>query len=162
MAQTDDKEVIERDIKELHRKTHSLMLATLNEDGAPESSSAPYVMEDLKYYIFISGLAKHTRQLEKCPKAGALLIEDEADSKNVFARLRLSWNLEARFVGKDEELWNKVLDKMAQELGKTVDILRTLPDFRLIELEPREGRLVSGFGKAYSVDAGDLRKALEG
>ena len=38
-----------------------------------------------------------------------------------------------------------------EEHGTTVDLLLTLPDFKLFRLTPDQGRLVLGFGRAFTL-----------
>ncbi|MEB3313462.1 MAG: pyridoxamine 5'-phosphate oxidase family protein [Cyanobacteriota bacterium] len=69
----------------------SLMLATVNPDGSPQASYAPYLMDaDRQFYIFVSGLSAHTANLLRTGQASVLLIQDEGQSPQVFARQRLS------------------------------------------------------------------------
>lgn len=147
---------ISADIVRLHSNTQSLMLATQDTEGESDISSAPYVFIDGCYYIFISELAAHTAHLKNAPQAAILLIEDEAISRNVFARLRLSWVVMARMLANTEAQYTQVMDALEKRFGNTVSLLKSLPDFRLCELRPQQGRLISGFGKAYSINAQDL------
>lgn len=147
---------ISADITRLHSNTQSLMLATQDEEGVSDISSAPYVFIDGCYYIFISELAAHTAHLKNAPQAAILLIEDEAVSRNIFARLRLSWVVMARMLATSEKQYLEVMHALEARFGSTVGLLKSLPDFRLCELRPQQGRLISGFGKAYSINAQDL------
>lgn len=147
---------ISADIVRLHSNTQSLMLATQDTEGESDISSAPYVFIDGCYYIFISELAAHTAHLKNAPQVAILLIEDEAISRNVFARLRLSWVVMARMLANTEAQYTQVMDALEKRFGNTVSLLKSLPDFRLCELRPQQGRLISGFGKAYSINAQDL------
>jgi putative heme iron utilization protein len=51
------------------------------------------------------------------------------------------------------------LQALQDRFGDVVALLRTLPDFHLIELTPETGHYVAGFGRAYAIDlhSGTLR-----
>lgn len=149
-------QAVSADILRLHRNTKSLMLATQDQGGTPDVSCAPYVLIDGCYYILISELAAHTAHLQHAPQAAILLIEDEALSHNIFARLRLSWVVMARMVAGSESCYTRIIDVLTQRLGQTVNLLKTMQDFRLCELRPQQGKLIAGFGQAYNLDARDL------
>lgn len=62
----------------------------------------------------------------------------------------------ARMLANTEAQYTQVMDALEKRFGNTVSLLKSLPDFRLCELRPQQGRLISGFGKAYSINAQDL------
>ncbi|MFD0590368.1 HugZ family protein [Paenibacillus sp. GCM10027627] len=128
----------------------SVMLSTIGEDGKPFVSNAPFVEHEGKLYVYISRIANHYRYLEERPEVDVMLIEDEANSKNLFARQR------ARFVGNASNLGNEgyedIFEKFEQRFGKNmIGMLRGL-DFSLFELTVSEGRYVAGFGLAFDID----------
>ena len=51
-----------------------------------------------------------------------------------------------------------ILSHFRQRHGEIIDLLTSLPDFLLFELEPESGTFVKGFGQAYRVNA-ELTKA---
>jgi heme iron utilization protein len=139
----------------------SLMLATVGEDGAPNASYAPFVVDgDRNFYIFISGLASHTQNLAATGRASILLIEDEAQAKQMFARRRLSYDCRVRLIERDAVNWGAIVDQFAERFGPIVEMMRDLDDFRIVQLQPVEGRFVLGFGAAYQVDPQDLTQLV--
>ena len=135
----------------------SLMLSTLTEDKLPSASYAPFVTYDQHLYIFISGLALHTQNLIDEPHASVLFIEDEDNCANVFARLRLSYQITSNVISRDEALWQPVIQAMTEKLGEQVTQLSQLGDFVLFQLTPTSGRFVKGFGKAYELEGDNLQ-----
>jgi len=125
------------------------MLSTKNKKGGLKTSYSPYVFYNDCYYILVSGLAPHSQNLQINPDIGILLIEDESSTKNIFARARLSYAATAFIVEKASSEFTGVIGQLKERCGKTVDVLVGLNDFNLFRLEPHEGRLVIGFGKAY-------------
>ena len=134
----------------------TLQLATLSPDNQPEASYAPYIYVDGRYYIFVSELASHTQNILHDPNVSLMLIESEADARNLFARKRFSAQCLAIEISREADSYVSLLDQLEQRFGSTIGMLRTLPDFHLFELQPQQGRLVIGFGKAFELDASQL------
>lgn len=142
-------------------RVQSLMLSTVNPNGQPQASYTPFVMErDRSFYIFVSGLSDHTQNLLKTPQAGILLIEDEAQAKQIFARQRLMYDCSVELIERHEPQWATWADKFKARFGNLVDMLRQLPDFQIFKLTPQSGRFVVGFGAAYAVDSSDLSRLI--
>ena len=128
----------------------SIMMSTVDEEGTPFISYAPFVKKDNKIYIYASKIAPHYRHMESNPAADIMLIEDEASTANMFARQRARFVCTARNIGNEghEEIFKLFGDTFN---AKMMDMLRTL-DFSLFELTPSKGRYVVGFGQAYDID----------
>ncbi len=139
--------------QQLLTNSRTLVLSTLDEGGRPATSYAPYVRDNEHcFYIFISELAAHTRQLLAHPHCALMVIEDEQTAANLFARERFTAACQAELITADDPLWQQQLAALEARFGETVSLLKTLPDFRLFRLKPQQGRYVVGFGKAYEVD----------
>lgn len=137
----------------LIQQQNSLLIASRSVEGAVAISYAPYVRDETGFYIFISELAQHTQNLLTQPRASILFIEPEATASNPFARQRLTFDCVVREISKHHRDYAQQLDAMALKFGEIVAVLRTLPDFHLLVLQPQAGQFVAGFGKAYSVDS---------
>lgn len=134
----------------------SLQLASLDADGFPHASYAPFVYQNLCYYILISDIAIHGQNLQHNPNVGLMLLEDEADTKDIFARRRLTYTAKAERVERDSDTWQHITQLMQQRAGATCNTLCELQDFKLYCLRPITGRYVKGFGKAFVIDADEL------
>ncbi|MBW4628091.1 MAG: pyridoxamine 5'-phosphate oxidase family protein [Brasilonema octagenarum HA4186-MV1] len=135
----------------------SLMISTVSTDNTPNASYAPFVIDKSKnIYIYVSGLSTHTQNLHAVPKASVLFIDDESQTKQIFARRRLTFDCTATLVERETELWKQIVDSFEARFGEMIQILRDLPDFRIFQLTPSKGRFVIGFGAAYEVDPNDL------
>lgn len=142
-------------------RVQSLMLSTVTPDGQPQASYTPFVMEsDRTFYIFVSGLSSHTQNLQTTAQAGLLLIEDETQAKQIFARQRLMYDCSVALIARHEPQWATWADKFKARFGNLIDMLRQLPDFQIFRLTPQSGRFVVGFGAAYEVDTTDLRRLI--
>ncbi|MFE4107658.1 HugZ family pyridoxamine 5'-phosphate oxidase [Almyronema epifaneia] len=142
-------------------EVQSLMLSTLNADGSPHASYAPFIVdEQYRFFIFTSGLSRHTQNLQTNGKASILLIVDESKTVQIFARQRLSYDCTAQLVAKDNTGWTQLCDRFQQRFGNIIEMLRSLPDFRIFQLTPYDGRFVMGFGAAYQVDPDHLENLI--
>lgn len=159
----------------------SLVLGTQGEDGCVELSVAPFVPFELQaplpracasfalsgpwtwmprgcenrmsgLAVFLSDLAPHTANLRRTGAAEVLLLEDEAEARQPFARTRLSLTCSVGMLDREDAQGRAVLEAMEAAFGGIVPLLRGLPDFHLFLLVPRVGRYVAGFGKAYRLE----------
>jgi len=64
--------------KELIARTQSIILATVDAEGTPNSSYAPFVQVENTFYIIVSFMAKHTKNLSEGRKTSIMFIEDES------------------------------------------------------------------------------------
>jgi len=142
----------EADYRDLIAGQLSLQLATSNNNGEAEISYAPFLQYRNAFYVYVSTLAKHTGNMLSSKQASIMIIQPEAEAGNPFARKRLAFNCQVAEIGKDHESYSLVLDAMQSRLGEMVGLLRTLPDFHLLALEPQQGQYIAGFGKAFNID----------
>jgi hypothetical protein len=142
-------------------RVQSLLLSTVNAAGQPQASYAPFVMSsDRAFHIFVSGLSSHTQNLQANPQAGILLIEDEAQANQIFARQRLMYDCSVTLIDRQNPEWTIWADQFKARFGTLIDMLRQLPDFQIFRLTPQTGRFVLGFGAAYEVDPDDIGRLL--
>ncbi|MGR5298345.1 heme utilization protein HutZ [Vibrio mediterranei] len=144
------------EIKEFRQERKTIQLATVDEEGRPNVSYAPYVQNQDGYFVLISQIARHARNLEKNPNVSLMMIEDESDSKQLFARKRLTFDAVASTVERDTEQWQAVIAQMQDRFGEIIDGLSQLQDFILFNLKAEQGLFVKGFGQAYQVSGDDL------
>ena len=135
----------------------SLILATVSADGVPNASYAPFVRDEAKnFYVYVSGLAIHTRNLLAVPRASILLIEDESNCDRIFARTRLSFECTATVLERESQHWTEIVDRFAHRFGETIAMMRGLADFQVFQLTPTQGRFVMGFGAIYRIESNNL------
>ncbi|HHF2876364.1 TPA: heme utilization protein HutZ [Vibrio diabolicus] len=144
------------EIKEFRQKRRTLQLATVDAEGRPNVSYAPYVQNQEGYFVLISKIARHARNLLENPNVSLMMIEDEESSKQLFARKRLTFDAVANVVERDTEMWQQVVGQMKERFGEIIDGLSQLEDFVLFNLKPESGLFVKGFGQAYQVSGDDL------
>ena len=136
----------------------TLQLATLDAQGEPAISYAPFVRDAAgNFYVFISGLASHTQDLLRHPQVAVMLIADEQDARQIFARTRATYTCFAEVVKRDADDYAPVLDAMQNRFGEVMGVLRGLADFVLFRLQPQSGRFVMGFGQAFTLTGAGLQ-----
>jgi len=136
-------------MQRLITQSHSVIMATIDASGAPCASTTPFIESEGSYYIFVSQLAEHTQNLLAQGSASLIWAADLAVTNNPYARERATLQVSASPVGEDREVY---LDLIESRHGKTVAMLRQLPDFVLFKLTPLKGQYVVGFGRAFSWD----------
>ncbi|APC89333.1 heme utilization protein HutZ [Vibrio parahaemolyticus] len=144
------------EIKEFRQERRTLQLATVDSEGRPNVSYAPYVQNQEGYFVLISQIARHARNLLENPNVSLMMIEDEDSSKQLFARKRLTFDAVATVVERDTEMWQLVVGQMKARFGDIIDGLSQLEDFELFNLKAEKGLFVKGFGQAYQVSGDDL------
>lgn len=143
-------------------RRQSLILSTLNVDGTPHASYAPFVMdEDYTFYIYISGLSTHTQNLEHQGITSILLIDDESETQQIFARNRLTYDCQALTLDRETLTWDLVVNRFETRFGPIIQMLRQLGDFQIFKLIPQSGRFVVGFGAAYDIDPANPTQLIQ-
>lgn len=153
---------ITQDIQELHQKSQTMQIASLDPEGKPHASYAPYVVDGGKYFILISDIARHAQNLALNPDVAFMIIEDEADSREAFARRRLSFDAKATEMSRESQTWENIIPQLQARFGDIIGNLTQLQDFHLFCLTPISGRFVKGFGQAYQISPTQLGEAQVG
>ena len=130
----------------------STTIGTLDEKGLPFSSYAPFVYDNHHFYIFISDIATHAKNLRRTSKASLLFIEDESKTANIFARKRISLQCTSSLVTRDDKRFEEVMKVFKSKFSdKMVGMLMGMQDFNLYELSTDYGEATFGFGEAYNI-----------
>lgn len=157
---TDRQEVLQNrlgpEIQEMKAQCQTLQLATVDAEGNPNVSYAPFVINHGEYQVLISTVARHARNLQAVPKVSLMLIDDECKSREIFARRRLTFDAESRLVERDSTEWQSAIAALTQRYGEIVTGLSEMGDFKLFSFKPTHGLFVKGFGKAFEVSTDDL------
>jgi len=140
----------------------SIIISTVNEEGMPNGSYTPFIMDESKnIYIYVSGLSTHTQNINVNQKANVLFIEDEAQTPQIFARRRLNYDCMATLIERETDEWLNIVEKFEARFGEIIEMLRGLADFRIFKLTPLSGRFVVGFGQAYRINGDNLDKLVQ-
>jgi putative heme iron utilization protein len=111
--------------------------------------------------VHVSRLAQHTHGLLESKLVGLMIAEPDRDSRNPQTLTRLSIQGEARAISTDDPEYEVARDMYLSKFPNAA-LNFQLGDFLLVRIEPRTGRLVTGFGRIFDLDADDLRRLLSG
>ncbi|GIM30872.1 HugZ family protein [Paraclostridium bifermentans] len=136
-------------MENLLKSQKSLMISSLSKNSNPEVSYAPFIMKNNKLYIYISKAANHYFNLLENNKCSVMIIEDENESKSIFARQRVSFSCEVEIKQDDA---NYILDEFEKIHGSQIIMVLKSLDFDVFELNIKSGRLVKGFGQAFDIE----------
>lgn len=135
-------------MENLMQNQKSLIISSLNSNNLPETSYAPFVMVDNNIYVYLSKAANHYYNLRDNKNCSVMIIEDERDSKTIFARERLTFEGEALKLENVEEC---VFDKFDEVHGGSIMSVLKDMDFDMFKITLKKGRYVKGFGKAFDI-----------
>ena len=151
-----------KNLNEFLEPIKSLTISSLDDEGYPFSSYAPYVKYNNKYYVYLSLMAKHLSNLTQNKIASIFFCEDEQDCKNIYEKKRVSIQCEtlklAQNTQNEEEILNEFKAKFGEEM---VNMLKKMGDFYLFEFTPFYGEAVFGFGKAYNLGGENFEEFVE-
>jgi putative heme iron utilization protein len=147
---------VQEEFQELRESLKTIQIATLDGDGKPLASYAPYVRLEQKYYLYLSELAKHTVNLIDNGSVSLLLIESEENCRNLFARRRIVLQGEAQTIERDLPLFTQVLAEFERQFGGIINVIEPLQDFHLFQIKPVSGRFIRGFAEAFEISGPGL------
>jgi putative heme iron utilization protein len=134
----------------------TLLLSTVSKNNQPEISYAPYVRDEREvFYIFVSDLASHTDNLRLTKQASILFIKPESETREPFARERITFKCSVSEITSDEAVFDEQLTNLHGKFGQIISVLKSLNDFHLFALKPISGQYVVGFGKAFKIAVTD-------
>ncbi|MCH9691146.1 MAG: pyridoxamine 5'-phosphate oxidase family protein [Gammaproteobacteria bacterium] len=148
------------EVREFVLSRKLLNLASLSKESLPHASTAPFLLADGNFYLFISDSSEHTANLKANSHASIIFNADEVETKQPFARLRVTFNVQATLIDREAPLWTERMAQMREKFGAVVEHLQNLLDFHLFELKPSGGRYIKGFGEAYALDGMGEKVAL--
>ncbi len=134
----------------------TMIISSVNETATAHTSYAPFIENEQKFYICVSGMAKHTYNLLNNETISIMIVEDESKSTNLFARKRVTLNMQVVPIERNSLIFNGAMTLFRDKFGNSAGIYESMPDFQLFELTPVSGRAVFGFGEAYDFKDGDF------
>ena len=134
-------------------------LARLIREGEPNLAMVAVAFEGdfSAFYIHVSKLGKHTRDMEKHSHVSLLLTgtDDQRADPQTLARVSLQGL--AEILPKTDPGYGRV-KKIYLERFPEAEQLFSLGDFNIWRIRPTGGRFVAGFGKAFNLVPEALNK----
>ncbi len=136
----------------------SALMATVSLVGEPEASYAAYLKHDGYYYVYVSELSAHTRNLLDSGRVCLLFVEDEDKAAHLFARQRVTYHCSAAEVDRDTAAFEYILSLFEEKFGSFIKQLQKMQDFHLFRIHPERGSFVQGFARAFMIEGDDLER----
>ena len=127
------------------------LVITVSDNDHPDIGYAPYIYKDNYFYIFSSELSSHIKLLINKKVGTFMLIKDEQDTKNIWARVRMKFQAKVSIIRRNVADFQEITDVISNKHGNTIDIIREFKDFHLIKITPKQGTIITGFGSAYNL-----------
>lgn len=143
-------EQINEELQLIKNNNKTMILSTKDSDGNPEVSYAPYIFVNNSYYIIISEIANHFKNININPSIQGMLIDDESITSSLFFRKRLTLNFDSKIIN-NEEIVKKFKEVHGNIIGKLLEM-----DFHIVELTRKDARIVLGPGIAYFLDKDEI------
>jgi len=137
-----------------------LALGTVDPGGIPSVTYVPFAAVDGAFGIVVSRLAAHTASLLARRPASVLLVDDDFERRDPYARPRFTVGVVAAPNAAGSASAGAIWSSLERRHGDTVGTLRMLPDFEAISLVPVSGRLVLGFASAHTISAATIVELL--
>jgi putative heme iron utilization protein len=136
-------------------------LGTLGDDGQPFVSMVPFAVDpdSACIIIHVSGLAAHTRNLQKSPRVSLLIMQAEVAGEPVHALPRVTLDGTATALVVDSAVWLSARTAYLARFPEA-EPMTQLGDFRFVGIALAGARQVAGFGAARSLDADAVAQAL--
>jgi putative heme iron utilization protein len=148
----------ERTLARLIRETRIAALGTLH-DGEPNLAMVAVAVESdfSAFYIHISRLGKHTRDMESDPHVSLLFTEADDGRADPQTLARLSLQGTADPLSRTDPGYER-LKRLYLTRFPEAEKLFSLGDFNLWRISPKGGRFVAGFAQAFNIVPETLRK----
>jgi len=135
----------------LIRGTRVAALGTLH-DGEPNLAMVAIAVESdfSAFYIHVSTLGKHTRDMQADPRVSLLLTETDDHRPDPQTLARLSLNGTAEMLPRTNPHYPQVRHAYLARFPEAEQLF-SLGDFNLWRISPKGGRFVAGFAQAFNV-----------
>ena len=127
------------------------LVITVSDNDHPDIGYAPYIYKDNNFYIFSSELSSHIRLLINKKVGTFMLIKDEKETKNIWARVRMKFQAKVSIISRNVSEFQEITDIISIEHGNTMNIIKQFKDFHLMKIIPTQGTIITGFGSAYNL-----------
>ncbi|RTZ44728.1 pyridoxamine 5'-phosphate oxidase [Candidimonas sp. SYP-B2681] len=136
-------------------------LGTVSDSSAPFVSMVPFAVQPTAGYlvIHVSGLAAHTRHMQKRSQVSLLIMQPEAPGVAVHDLPRVTLNGAAILLDPGSDDWRMCraayLDRFPE-----AEPMTGFGDFRFAAIKVNNGRQIAGFGAARDVDAQEIQRVM--
>ena len=149
----------EQALAHLIRNTRLAALGTIH-DGEPNLAMVAYAFADdfSSFYIHVSKLGRHTRDMESDPRVSLLITETDDHRPDPQTLVRVSINGTVEILPRNATNYVRIKDLYLQRFPEAEQLF-SLGDFNFWKITPKSGRFVAGFGRAFNIVPEALIKA---
>lgn len=141
------------EVKEFLAGFKTCMIASLTPENRAYASTAPFARDGNTFYILISTVAQHGKNLLSTDHVSLLFAEDESICTQAYARKRITIEASVKEVVRDTGDFETGINLLKNSFDtELVDNLSKMGDFHLFALSAQSGSAVMGFGQAYRLD----------
>ncbi len=141
------------------RETRVAALATLRNDSPQVSMVAILPADDFSaFYIHVSQLAQHTSDMMREKRVGLLIAETDDGRADPQTLGRVSLRAEAEMLQRGSAAYEEVKEKYIARFAQSAPMFQ-LGDFSIWRINPKGGRFVAGFAKAFNITPETLQSA---
>ena len=150
---------VEQTLARLIRETRIAALGTLH-DGESNLAMVAYAFaEDFSaFYIHVSTLGRHTRDMEHDPRISLLIAERDDGRADPQTLARVAFQGIAELLRREASDYS-LIKSMYLKRFPEAEPLFSLGDFNLWKITPKSGRFVAGFAQAFNIGPDHLKKA---
>ena len=132
-------------------------------DGIPFVSmvSVARAEDGSAFYIHVSRLAQHTRDMESDPRISLLLAQADDGRADPQTLARVTIQCRAEKVERTDESYASIQALYVTQFPASAQMF-SFGDFNLWKLVPEKVRFVAGFAKAFNLVPNDLKRAITG
>ena len=127
-------------------------------DNQPYVSMVSFSVKEnfSEFYILISQLAKHSKNITKNNKISLMICQAETEAANPQTLARISMTGKAKLIERNKE---EYLSAKNNYLTKNINSEKyfSLGDFQLYKLEIEKARFVAGFAKTFNLSSESLQ-----
>jgi putative heme iron utilization protein len=144
-------ELSEQTLARILRETRLATLGTLHE-GEPNLAMVAYTVADdfSAFYIHVSKLGKHTRDMEADHRVSLLIAETDDRRADPQTLARVSMQGIAEVLPRTASDYTFIRTRYLRRFPEA-EPLFTLGDFNIWKIAPKSGRFVAGFGRAFNL-----------
>lgn len=148
----------EQTLARIIRETRIAALGTLH-DGEPNLAMVAYIFADdfSAFYIHVSKLGKHTRDMENDPGVSLLIAETDDLRADPQTLARVSLQGIAELLPRDASDYFQTKHRYLKRFPEAEPMF-SLGDFNLWKITPKSGRFVAGFGRAFNLVPDALKR----
>lgn len=152
------------DVTEFLAGFKTCMIASLTPEQEAYASTAPFAQDGNTFYILISTVAQHGKNLLAADHVSLLFAEDESNCMQPFARKRITIEASVKEVVRDTKDFEVGVHLLKKRFDtELVENLSKMGDFHLFSLKAQSGSVVMGFGQAYRLGKNlEIENAISG